>query len=294
MMIRTIANSAPKLKPKRPSLFTFLLFTIALIIFRLPNDALKEPQLRWEIMDDASVAVKNDMVGGIWNGNGDTIRSWGCHRTETPLIFVHIGKAGGGSVRTRFAAAALDHTREDRWRSSHTDNHCYPVSESIRAKFSSSAANNFVILNSTVKPRSYEGNSPCNATTPLGMAIACPQSTQRVPLGCRDLDSEGCHTVYVGHNYMGTELHWLTPKYLQKWWSEHWSTSGDGTAPDQAIRSGLDTLGPANRNWCAEYNQTRPEHGRQLTKIYFTCMIPIASRIDTAFDQHWHQQTKQI
>ena len=33
------------------------------------------------------------------------IRSWGANLTTTPLIFVHIGKAGGGTIRARFAAA---------------------------------------------------------------------------------------------------------------------------------------------------------------------------------------------
>ena len=33
------------------------------------------------------------------------IRSWGCDLTETPLIFVHNGKSGGGNIRARLAAA---------------------------------------------------------------------------------------------------------------------------------------------------------------------------------------------
>lgn len=38
------------------------------------------------------------------------IRSWGCQRrNETPFIYVHIGKAGGGHVRARIAASALNY-----------------------------------------------------------------------------------------------------------------------------------------------------------------------------------------
>jgi len=40
-----------------------------------------------------------------------SIRSWGCHMTDTPFLFVHIGKAGGGIVRRRLATAALNFTR---------------------------------------------------------------------------------------------------------------------------------------------------------------------------------------
>lgn len=38
-----------------------------------------------------------------------TIRKWGCNITDTPLIFVHIGKAGGGNIRARFSASALNY-----------------------------------------------------------------------------------------------------------------------------------------------------------------------------------------
>ena len=41
----------------------------------------------------------------------EPVRRWGCNRTETPFIFVHIGKAGGGEVRRRIAAAAVNYTR---------------------------------------------------------------------------------------------------------------------------------------------------------------------------------------
>jgi hypothetical protein len=38
------------------------------------------------------------------------IRSWGCGNTNTPFIFVHIGKAGGGNIRHRIASSRLNIT----------------------------------------------------------------------------------------------------------------------------------------------------------------------------------------
>ncbi len=51
---------------------------------------------------------------------------------ETPLIFVHIPKAGGGSVRRRIATAAQNFTRDEhQWREAHLDEHIYPIINSL-------------------------------------------------------------------------------------------------------------------------------------------------------------------
>jgi hypothetical protein len=43
----------------------------------------------------------------------------------TPLIFVHIGKSGGGSTRVRFAAGALNLTDDQKWYNSHATSGAY-------------------------------------------------------------------------------------------------------------------------------------------------------------------------
>lgn len=138
--------------------------------------------------------------------NDDTsIRRWGCARNETPFIFVHIGKAGGGGVRARFAAGALEYNRSG-WHRLHEDpSYYYPVYDAEgnlhKGKMSSSRMNNFVpkILKEILGDFKYEGAIPCSATTPLGQAIACPLSTPE------DLCFEGhrCDLINFGHNVIG-------------------------------------------------------------------------------------------
>jgi hypothetical protein len=121
------------------------------------------------------------------NNNKPPIREWGCHRSETPLIFVHVGKAGGGEIRARLAGAAEDYNRTT-WHVPDQDNRFYPIGNGIdattegrKAKFCNSIYANSRLIpenNHTTPLRnpkdSFEGELFCNATTPFGMAIACP------------------------------------------------------------------------------------------------------------------------
>jgi hypothetical protein len=103
-------------------------------------------------------------------------------------------------------------------------------------------------------------HAPSNATTPIGMAVACPQyyrsSGTGLCLGCHNLTSDKCHTVYVGHIKLGAELHWSPPKYLQRWWNKsRWST----TSRRKAIAH------RDNKRWnLCDKNQGRPvgRHGK--------------------------------
>ena len=205
------------------------------------------------------------------NNNKPPIREWGCHRTETPFIFVHIGKAGGGEIRARLAGGAEDYNRT-RWHLPDQDNHFYPIGNGIdtttegrKAKFCNSIYANSRLIpenNHTTPLRNpedtFEGEQFCNATTPFGMAIACPigyrnsrnnRYESKRCLGCddehyleeqyyqNDANSKSdlnaaankaidpppsrhtCDTVYVSHNYLGGELNWLPPRYLKEhWW----------------------------------------------------------------------------
>ena len=47
--------------------------------------------------------------------SANLIRSWGANLTTTPLIYVHIGKAGGGTIRARFSSARPTFEHKD-WR----------------------------------------------------------------------------------------------------------------------------------------------------------------------------------
>ena len=133
------------------------------------------------------------------------IRKWGCNRRETPTIFVHIGKAGGGEIRMRLALSAENYTRS-KWRDPDA-NHLYPIRENNnnnttqnvgvlqnvllnsvkkyhnghrKGRFcnSKNSARVWIPKNNQTHPFSnisgFEGSTNCNATTPFGIAIACP------------------------------------------------------------------------------------------------------------------------
>eukprot|EP00934_Nitzschia_sp_Nitz4_P005164 Nitzschia sp. Nitz4//scaffold93_size78505//42440//44062//NITZ4_005423-RA/size78505-processed-gene-0.88-mRNA-1//1//CDS//3329560297//5154//frame0 len=192
----------------------------------------------WVVLDptlvqSASRQLIPDFLSTISSSSSYTqIRRWGCKRQEAPFIFVHIGKAGGGSVRARMAASALDYEREN-WKRHLNDSAYYPILDAKgtmhMGRFYTSDVTNF-IPDSMIEFHGdfgYEGHSPCTATTPLGQAIACPLISEV----CGDYDEDGssdnrCDAVYMGHNLLGSELHWLPTSFLVEWWrSTKWAES---------------------------------------------------------------------
>lgn len=228
------------------------------------------------------------------------VRKWGCHRNETPLIFVHIGKAGGGQVRTRFAAAAQDFDRAN-WRISTLDNHYYPLPNGAEAKFCSSKNRQHRYKDSKWVNNTFEGVLPCNATTPLGMALACPNAYSERTHFCAGCSPRGkaCHTVYVGHNHMGSEFHWLPSRYLLKWWNEKGrdlvlggSSSNDDIDADNLLASlsqGFKALTPkTGPMWCPWgdiSHRHRPLSEEEISSQYETCGAPLAATIDYVFQE---------
>ena len=210
-----------------------------------------------------------------------TIRQWGCDRTETPLIYVHIGKSGGGNVRARFAASAINVTKTE-WRGN--DNSFYPVTiehnkTTAAAQFCNSGHINY---RPKAEGRMYEGFTLCNATTPLGL-LGCPEPLAHHKRsscdGSCDPWSDTCHQVYVGHNLLGNELHWLPPTYLQNWWkSTQWSHHDTG---NMSVANYIKTLQPRNRDWCPEVGKPRPTLPSQYTSLYETCQKMHSKRLDT-------------
>ena len=173
---------------------------------------------------------------------------------------MHIGKAGGGSVRARFAAAAWQYHRgNDGWKDNHDKDAYYTVDvenenddeddkdasqqpqQQHRAYFCDSAMKNYRTHRAV---RTFEGTRTCAASTPLGHAIACPSILQHVQdfcLACHVNDLH-CHRVYTGHNYLGNELHWLPPRYLSRWWKSLVSK------PRQGVSVVAPETGPSNNN----------------------------------------------
>ena len=183
---------------------------------------------------------KNNKNDNDFMGDELAIRRWGCNVNDAPFIFVHIGKAGGGGVRSRMAAAALEYNRSG-WHRTHEDaTYYYPMMMDAdtgfaatasttssqrmmhKGKFVSSLINNFLPESAPHLHTdfTYEGPLPCGATTPLGQAIACPGPRYDY---CQDHDQDNasvdrCDLVYMGHNLLGSEFHWLPEEYLIKWW----------------------------------------------------------------------------
>jgi len=237
--------------------------------------------------------LPNDPLARYYDAsNPNVIRKWGCNLTASPLIFVHIGKAGGGSVRARFAASALNYTRGSRGKSwaKVTDGSYYDVMGN-RSYFCNSGHSN---RRPNMDARTFEGQLLCEATTPIGRAVACPEPTQAsasgsgkrctVP-GC-DVGSDSCHQVYVGHNAVGSEFHWLPPKVLRRFW-DGISMPGTKRHPDDVayIDRAIHSLDPATKQiWCRSSHRGpaawRPHTAEEYTSLYNQCSKALAFSVD--------------
>lgn len=259
------------------------------------------------------------------------IREWGCQRNETPTIFVHLAKAGGGSNRARFAASARRYNRAN-WYEPEEDSHFYPIpaepsygtgTQYRLGKFCNSinynhlipnagplqdgnvtavhAADPFFVVKTNNLKATFEGSLPCNATTPLGLAVACPQPSGRSCMGC-DLRSDHCDTVYVGHNSLGSELHWLPPRYLKGWWERTWvhpSKNQIDLDPSSELQAKIEQtwtrLGATNNDavWCkdgAKIHSGRPSGNIRLANddpSFLRCSEKVTNEADDRFRQFW-------
>ncbi|CAB9504317.1 expressed unknown protein [Seminavis robusta] len=267
--------------------------------------------------------TENDLLYNGTNPEVLEVRKWGCdRRQEAPLIFVHLGKCGGGSIRARLAASAVDYSRE-KWSNTRNDaSYYYPMMEwkhiaaqvmtiktfnttttaTRRASqleilhkgiFVNSGFHNFRPSYPATRPsdkklnkadkvwKTYEKTLPCNATTPLGQAVACPLTRlgQQVIPSC---NTERCNVVYAGHNLLGNELHWLPTPFLQQWWnSTTWARHSHTT--DTAISNGKDLWGQRASRWnqpgsACHYEQKHPFH--HYKEQYFDCVAPHEHVVD--------------
>ena len=244
------------------------------------------------------------------NINHNTIRRFGCHRTEMPAIFVHLGKAGGGNVRARFAAGAQNYNRSN-YKHVDADEHYYPLPQQHNNNHSSTMlgqqqqsrggkfCNSAHYWHLPEPARAFEEVQVCRATHPLSMAIACPEPLQKRCRGCeafilqqqqagsnddnhtrQQLLLSACHTLYVGHNHLGSEIHWLPPKFLQRWWHSlvkagRVASSSNKTLVEEQIAQELAHLDPQDRQWCRQKAMSRPEK-----KPDIDCMQAKARQLD--------------
>ena len=132
----------------------------------------------------------------------------------------------------------------------------------------------------------FEGTSECNATTPLGGMIACPGQLGPRKHQCArcELDSDRCDTVYVGHNDLGEEVHWLPPTILQRWWKNNWAAFFHRSKAAESIEHDLLTLSTGNYNWCPKLNESRSVKDKKRRRM---CSEPLSNRIDTQFKDFW-------
>ena len=138
------------------------------------------------------------------------------------------------------AAAALNYNRSAWYRLHEKDDHYYPIfDENGKLHKGTFGFSQFPSWVPASLPQfhgdlDYEGFGFCAATTPLGIAIACPN--EQNPIYCHDRDNDTtshnrCDIVYMGHNLLGSELHWLPTSYLVTWWNH----SPWGQVPENAF-----------------------------------------------------------
>jgi len=190
----------------------------------------------------------------------DPIRKWGCGLKQTPFVFVHIGKAGGGNIRRRIAASAVNFTRDaTEWAETNKDEAYYPILDEqnkevvAKARFCSSGQFSY----RPTAESGFETVVPCSASTPLGLAIACaggPEKGMEAYCGGDPTNRESAHVVYVGHNNIGSELHWLPVPILEEWWRNHWAESANGTKDGALISRTWPTM-DGKQAWCGRFKR---------------------------------------
>lgn len=176
-------------------------------------------------------------------------------------------------MRARIAAASKNFTRPDgtlitgsKWHLAQGQNY-YPIADGSKARLCNSCFSN----QKSSLGKTFEGTIYCHANTPVGQAIGCPESLKRTSPAELDechWNSSTCHMVYMGHNLLGAEMHWLPYKYLSSWWEQQQLTAS--TIPWHRL--------DPNQIWCDSQNSSRPKHHTQKEPMdsYEYCSIPLS------------------
>ena len=192
--------------------------------------------------------VRDTIASHYSDSATNTIRSWGCQQSLSPLVMVHIPKTGGDSLRARIALSATNATRL-RWDG--TDKSSFPLAGTSDTTYRASTFCNSGMPHHRpmIQERESDGVWVCNAETPIGHMIGCPVRyfPGRPPrfhsCYCEPF-SETCDLIYAGHNFVGSELHWLPAPYLQQWWTtlnekHHSSTTTENNAAMTAVTESI-------------------------------------------------------
>lgn len=246
--------------------------------------------------------ISDEAITSVMKWIDEPIRSWGCNIMETPFIFVHIGKAGGGEIRRKIASAA-DNVTRNQWYKARDDKHFYPIKDDKTKKnishgrFCNSGWRNHRLRINGDLEGTFEGTAACGATTPLGRMVACPDRRKDRCEECA-IDSDSCRTIYTGHNYLGSELHWLPPKVLKRWWTDVWSFSKEiDTNFSSTFASDLDitSVNAINDTHCKP-NLHSVLKVRRMTERWIEerCSDPLGASIDTQTKMFWEKVEEKI
>lgn len=201
---------------------------------------------------------------------GGGVRHWGCGLTATPFVFVHIGKAGGGSMRRAIARAG--HNLTETHRKSWAEGNQYFTTSAADEEDFIRFCNSGHVQHWPDRRGSYEGTQECAAMTPYGQALACPEWTYMIEGHCR----ENAKVVYVGHNGFGSDIHWLPRDVLAKWWWGNASSSPPGDLRHPCWFSPAWQAGNSKR-CCGQ-----PGSRKEWRDTFEKCWAPLADEIDGA------------
>ena len=270
-------------RPIRTMLYRFLIFTVVLCFFSQQHNKL------WDYIEHSRIQGTQgtqDTLALQTVTNRGSIRRWGCNLKETPFIFVHIGKAGGGSIRRKIATAATNYTRKaSEWYDSGKDTAYYPLRSDngtliAKARFCNSKQKHYL----PYWEKTFEGMRLCTATTPIGRALACPayQVSNEEACGVDIVSMESSRFVYVGHNDFGNEINVLPVPYLQEWWRQHWApTESTTNKPVDAISQQWYRLDP-NNTWCGNMRRPWQDVNRMEMSKIAECGKQMQGEVDNA------------
>jgi len=232
----------------------------------------------------ATVSASATASATTISSNDDTnleIRKWGCNLIEAPFIFIHIGKAGGGSVRSQLALAAVNITKKE-WHDK--DGSFYPIylgdyndndniddddnnEKHAKATFSSSGhLNHRAWIQQT-----FEGTQQCQATTPMGL-VGCLEMTDIVAKRYHDFcdreKDDVCYEVYAGHNKLGSEMHWLPFSQLETWWSAVNSITNSNITSESSLSNFLEDV-YERKNPSSSFRRSHVKNVRLYNKYFY-------------------------
>ena len=168
----------------------------------------------------------------IGSGDEDGIRRWSIRPlSQTPLMVLHIGKCGGGSVTLALRALFRSYNwsvplfpRTTRAQADRHDGGAAPKRSPKRhvkfAEHSIPGVCHPSAANLSVCPK-YAGRQWCNAVTPLGMALSCglgaAKDMRHEMNGCaRHGNGTNCDLVTTTHMLLGAELNVLPLASIKK------------------------------------------------------------------------------